>query len=163
MKYQSVVTPDGIIVHMFGPIVGSRHDCTLLKQSNLMATLNQHIVHPEQSFVLYGDPAYSSNDVTRIKAPFKGSHLTTEKENFNKRMSSVRQSVEWEFGRLVRLWASVDFVKQQKVYLQNVGKMYLVAAMLTNIHGCLYPSQTAQYFGINPPSVEEYLNTFIFE
>jgi hypothetical protein len=35
LKFQSVTTPDGLIVHLFGPIEGRRHDCFLLQESQL--------------------------------------------------------------------------------------------------------------------------------
>jgi nuclease HARBI1 len=38
LKFQSVVTPDGLIVDLFGPIEGSRHDSFMLGQSNLCSS-----------------------------------------------------------------------------------------------------------------------------
>ena len=35
LKFQSVIVPDGMIVEMFGPVEGRRHDTTVLKSSNL--------------------------------------------------------------------------------------------------------------------------------
>jgi hypothetical protein len=32
LKYHLLVTPDGIIIHAFGPVEGRRHDATLLKE-----------------------------------------------------------------------------------------------------------------------------------
>jgi hypothetical protein len=148
-----------MIAHMFGPVSGNRHDCFLLQASNLVTYLRTHALKEDgQPYVIYGDPAYSSSHAIHVQGPFKGSRLSREQEDYNRRMSAVRQCVEWEFGRLVRLWAFLDFVKQQKVYLQNVGKLYLVAAIMANVHGCMYPSQTAQYFGVQPPTVDEYLH-----
>ncbi|DAZ99434.1 TPA: hypothetical protein N0F65_004067 [Lagenidium giganteum] len=47
----------------------------------------------QSCFNLYGDPAYG---VTRfIIAPFKGNHLSAQQQAFNRAMSSVRESVEW--------------------------------------------------------------------
>jgi hypothetical protein len=48
---------------------------------------------------IYGDPAYG---VTRyIIPPFKGSTLTNEQKKFNSCMSSVRETVEYGFQRIV--------------------------------------------------------------
>jgi hypothetical protein len=51
-----------------------------------------------KSYVIYGDPAYG---VTwSILAPFRGANLTEDQKKFNKRMSKVRVSVEWGFGKI---------------------------------------------------------------
>ncbi len=33
LKWQAVVGPDGIVMHLFGPLEGRRHDMTLFKKS----------------------------------------------------------------------------------------------------------------------------------
>ena len=43
IKFQSVVTPDGMFALLYGPIAGSRHDCFLLAQSDLVQQLRQTI------------------------------------------------------------------------------------------------------------------------
>ncbi len=35
LNYQAVTAPDGLCIHFFGPVVGSRHDSTLLRLSGL--------------------------------------------------------------------------------------------------------------------------------
>ena len=72
-------------------------------------------------------------------------------------MSSVRQSVEWQFGKVIQEFAFLDFKFFLKIYLQPVGKMYMVGALLANCHTSMYGSQTGLYFGVEPPTVEEYL------
>lgn len=44
-----------------------------------------------------------------------------------------------------------------KLYLQAVGKLYLVATILYNTRVCLYGSVATSYFEVQPPSLEEYL------
>ncbi|DBA01403.1 TPA: hypothetical protein N0F65_007300 [Lagenidium giganteum] len=100
LKFQSVVTPNGIIAHLFGPIPASRHDAFMLSRSNLLREARSVLAADEKHFVFYGDPAYGKQD--HILCPFKGASLSTEQELFNAQMSSVRVCVEWEFGRLTR-------------------------------------------------------------
>jgi hypothetical protein len=61
LKYHLVATPDGIIIHVFGPMEGRCHDATLLKESGLTDTLEKHFwgSNGEQYYV-YGDPAYQT-------------------------------------------------------------------------------------------------------
>ena len=59
LNFQGVSTPDGLITHLYGPVVGSRHDSGVLGESGLLAQLEQHMQVPGgEYFALYGDPAY---------------------------------------------------------------------------------------------------------
>ena len=107
-------------------------------------------------FVVYGDPAYSLS--RNIISPFRGARLTQQEQEFNTRMSAVRSSVEWGFGKITQYFAYLDFRKNLKVLLQPVGKYYLVGTLLVNCHTCLYGSQTSTYFNLPPPSLETYLS-----
>ena len=56
-----------------------------------------------------------------ILSPFRG-HLTQLEKEFNTKMSSMRVSVEWCFGKILQQLAFLDFKKNQKILLQLVGK-----------------------------------------
>jgi hypothetical protein len=57
LKYQSITAPNGLIVGLFGPIVGSRNDCELLRQSGVTALF--HLLNfAGVTYRLYGDGAY---------------------------------------------------------------------------------------------------------
>ena len=149
------MAPNGLIAHMYDPIEGRRHDAFLLSVSGLQSKLANITRLDGSPYVIYGDPAYG---VTRsILAPFRGSRLTQQQESFNKSMSRVRVAVEWTFGKVVAIFSYLDFKRNNKVLLQPIGKYYLVAALLTNCHTCLYGSQTTTFFGVEPPSLEMYL------
>lgn len=44
LKYESVVTPDGMIRHIFGPILGRRHDATMWIRGSLLHVLCQYFM-----------------------------------------------------------------------------------------------------------------------
>lgn len=166
LKFQSVVAPNGLIVNLHGPVEGRRHDSFLLRDSQLMPQLEAHMNRPDPPpgspaiYSLYGDPAYPMR--AHLLSPFRADQLTPEEQAFNTQMSAVRTCVEWEFGKLLQLFAFVDFKKNLKVLLQPVASMYVVSALLANCHKCLYGSQTATFFSsaeheIRPPPLEEYL------
>jgi len=109
-----------------------------------------------EPYVIYGEPAYG---LTRnILAPFRGVRLTDDQQEFNSRMSKLRVSVEWGFGKICQLFGFLDFKKNLKILLQPIGKYYLVAAVLANGHTCLYGSQTRTFFGLDPPELDDYLS-----
>lgn len=156
LKFQSVVAPNGLVANFFGPIEGRRHDSGMLRESGLMAQLQTFMNQPDGTpYSLYGDPAYPLRP--HLIAPYRGSSLSAEEQEFNRLMSRVRVSVEWTFGKITSLFAFLDYKKNMKLYLQPVAKYYLVATILTNCHTCLYGSETGMFFGLNPPTLEEYL------
>lgn len=93
-----------------------------------------------------------------LLTPFAGraEDLLPHQLEFNQSMKRLRASVEWGFQKVVCLFAFVDFRKKQKLLLQDLDAMYKVAVLLTNCHTCLYGSQTATYFHIAPPTLNEY-------
>ena len=153
---QSVTVPNGLIAHLFGPIEGRRHDAFMLSVSGLPFKLRPFNRSNGEPYVLYGDPAYGLS--RNILSPYRGMNLSSQENNFNKAMSSVRVSVEWTYGKLVQYFAYLDFKKNQKILLQPIGKYYLVGAILTNCHTCFYGSTTTTFFGVQPPSLETYLS-----
>lgn len=157
LKFQSIMAPNGIIAHFYGPVEGRRHDAGLLRESGVEIDMHRHMTTPNNEvYCVYGDPAYPLTPY--IIPPFKGAVLSANQARFNKRMSSVRICVEWGFGKLLNLFAFLDYKKTHKLYLQPIGKYYKVAALLANCHTCLYGSETGSFFGLNPPSLQEYLH-----
>ncbi len=158
LKFQAVVTPDGLIVDLWGPVAGTRHDNYILEQSGLLQKLAQ-LSGGGHPFYLYGDPAYglSNNLVCPFSAASFGP-LTPAMADFNKRMSHCRVTVEWAFKEVTGKWAFVNMKPQQKFLLSPVAKQYRVATLLSNWHSCLNGgNEISQYFGVVPPAFEEFL------
>lgn len=141
---------------MFGPVEGRRHDSGILRESGLYGELERYAVGADQQVVcLYGDSAYPASP--HLRAPFKGAALSDEQKQFNSDMSAFRVSVEWQFGKVAQQFAFLDYKKNLKLFLQPVGKLYMVGALLTSCHTCLYGSQSQDVFFIQPPTLEYYL------
>ena len=121
----------------------------MLSVSGLCEKL-QNIQTPDgEPYVLYGDPAYGVNDI--ILAAYRGAQLTQNQSEFNKRMSKVRVSVEWGFGKLCQYFAFQDLKKPRTFCWQLVAKYYMVGSVLINCHTCLYGSVTSSFFKVQPP------------
>ena len=67
--------------------------------------------------------------------------------------------MEWGFGRIATYWAFCDFHKNQKLYLQQVGKQYVVATILTSLLTCFYGSEVSTFYNVQPPTPANYLAT----
>jgi hypothetical protein len=164
LKYQAFVAPNGLIIDLYGPRAGVDHDARLFHESNLNEKLSL-LVRPSHwndnaiPFCCFGDQAYPATSFVGL--PMRGQNLTRGQREFNFRMSQAREAVEWAFKDVSLNWAFIDFKKNQKVGLQSVGKMYIVAALLSNIKNCLEPNQISIKFDLPPPHVKDYLNGYM--
>lgn len=107
-------------------------------------------------YSLYGDGSYVLRPF--LVAGLKRGHALTEQEEFDEsRMSMAGAAAEWQFGKMLQTWPRVDFNENLRLFWRPVGHLYAVAALLTNVHTCLYGSATAGHFNCRPPTVAEYL------
>lgn len=120
-----------------------------------MEACSEHFAQNEH-FLIYGDPAYPRSHF--IQKPFSTRTLSDEQAEFNRRMSRVRQAVEWGFGIVTSKWPYVDYKKRNKLLMSPVAKTYLCAMILCNFHCCLYENQVSQFFNLEPPSLTNYLS-----
>lgn len=154
LAFQGVTLPNGMIGHLFGPIPGSRHDAYLLRESKLNEKLAALQEGNDVQYKAYGDAAYPI--LSHVDRGFRGVDLTPAQKAYNRHLSGVRVTVEWSFGLVVGLFPFVDYRKNMKLMLSPIGKYYTVSSLLTNAHTTLYGCETSIYFGLAPPSLEEY-------
>ena len=127
----------------------------MLADSRLLDDLEWFAFNPAgQPLCVYGDPAYPLR--IHLQQPFKYGVLTTQMEEYNHRMSAVRTSVEWLFGDVVNSFKFNDFKRNLKIFLNSVGKMYVVSVILRNALTCLYGNLTWTFFDLTPPRLEDY-------
>lgn len=159
LKYQGIVTPDGITVSLCGPFAGAIHDQRMLDSSDILEEMKEQLDCTEADgpfYAIYGDPAYRETE--GIIRPLGNSSSNEDIAALNKMMSSVRICVEWEFGHVANLFAFLKFKPGQKLLLSRVGQFYAVATLMKNIHVCIRRgNKTSKYFNIRPPTLEQYL------
>ena len=131
------------------------HDAGILRRSHLLDELERNCnTEYGDPLCIYGDSAYPER--MHLQTPYKGNNLTNDQKAFNTAMSKVRVSVEWVFGEIAGYFAFIDFKKNKKIGLQQVGTMYITCALLRNAISCLYGSTTSIHFNLDPPTLEEY-------
>ena len=70
----------------YGPVEGKRHDCSMLKMSDLLTKSSLIAWNTNGNpLCLYEDPAYPLR--IHLQCPFRNIRLTEEQQNFNKSMS----------------------------------------------------------------------------
>ena len=118
LRYQSLVTPDGLIIHLTGPFGGRRHDAGVFAESNSYNQLLTKVrFSADNKFVLYADSAYPIREL--LLKPYARNTITPLRQQFNTSMSSVREAVEWAFGKICVNFAFGDLKKNQKILLQG--------------------------------------------
>ena len=121
-------------------------NCMMIYKTLRLTPLVEQCVH--------GDPANPLR--VHLQAPFRVGILTRDMEMFNESVNTVRSSVEWLFGDIVNYFYILQ--KNWKIGLSQVGKMYIVCSILRNGLTCLYSNTTAVFFGLDPPSLNDYFN-----
>lgn len=155
LKFQTITSPDGLILHAHGPMEGRRHDWALYVSSGIeqqledVCTVNgvQHYVHADSGY----------NRRRTVDVPFQGADLTAEAVAANNSTAKVRVTVEWSYQEVKLYWSTTDFKRKLRVGEGGVGLMYIGAMILHNIRNCLYPNPVSQYFNCSPPNLEEWL------
>ncbi|RPB02912.1 hypothetical protein L873DRAFT_1826546 [Choiromyces venosus 120613-1] len=125
-KFQSIVTPDGLLSSLVGPFPGPIGDWMIWEASSIKETLCT--IH-DMNNVLKIDYLYVYRDSTYAPAL-----------------------------SVLGPYAMNNFQNSLKVGLSPVVAYYIVATLLINSLLCLTgSSQVSEKYGLNPPSVEEYL------
>jgi hypothetical protein len=161
--FQNVTTPYGLIADFAGPIVGKYNDLNLLASSDILQrfrdALNNEGLNPAD-FDMLGDKLYMN--VANLWRLYKYP-MTEQAEIDNTIESEPRTMVEWVNGKISSNWKGLRFKEKQKLRLFNVGRHYIVAALLTNAHTLLLGGQTMNYmyngedpFRLEMPSIENY-------
>ncbi|OBZ81146.1 hypothetical protein A0J61_10806, partial [Choanephora cucurbitarum] len=113
LKYQGVVTPDGITSSLLGPYPGAMHDQRMLEESELLDKLEEHFDQRHSGgklYALYGDAAYGRHEcIIKLITNRSRARRTDVAIRVNQQMSRLRVAVEWEFGHTSTLFAHVHF------------------------------------------------------
>jgi len=164
MVFQSIVTPDGLLVHLKGPYEGRASDWGIYKDLGLQDKLKECAKDKNgRQLWVCGDAGYgmtegimSSYCAQGMGANCAATPLQEDQKVFNVNMAKQHIVVEWGFGKVVNMFAFIDFHKKLKFGLSPVGSLVFAAILLTNVHTCYHSSETAAYFECLPPSVWEY-------
>ena len=159
VKYQSIVTPDGLISSIYGPDFSPGGDWKLWQESGVEGILwrvyaPNPLNAPNEVLYLYGGPAYAPS--YGIRAPYRagrrGGGLTPDQEAFNVVMSKYCIVVEWAFGNVLNQFTSGEWKRMQKVGLCPVAVNYMISVLLWDCQTYLRQyNQTSNHFGNRVP------------
>ena len=79
IKFQAVIAPDRLILHVYGSVEGRRHDWSLYTRSNLEYELPEFMSPEHQNFCIYGDSRYAKRWVMEVT--YQGSILSASQKS----------------------------------------------------------------------------------
>ncbi len=113
---------------------------------------------PEQRyFQLYGNSAYGVSAMLVSPHAWVG-ELTAVECTWNTNMGGVHISIEHAFGIVLNKWTFMCCDWKHQILGMACGLWYHVAVLLTNVHNCFVPNQTAQHYDCMPPSIADYFH-----
>jgi len=154
LKFQNLLTPDGLFFHLYGPVEGWRHDMTLYLESGMETTLAGALIVGGEQYYLYGDVAYMMRPW--LQTPFEGI-LSPDEVAHNDALKVPRAAVEWGFKDVKQVCSSLDFPRKLKIREGPVGLLYKTGALVWNLRCCAYGGPTSTLFHCPPPTWRQYL------
>jgi hypothetical protein len=156
MKWQTVDLPNGMNLHVWGPISIRHNDITSFHDSLINDLLQQCQAGEAISYCTYEDSAYIVVIDTNVLARHFVEPLSVRDVLENRVLSSCREVIEWDYGDVGTMWALVDYKKILRLRKMPVGDMYLVAMILRNAYVTMFGSNTSSFFEMIPPTLEEW-------
>jgi nuclease HARBI1 len=144
LKWQTVLLANGMDLNVWGPVSCRHNDLYTLAHSDILERFAALQANNERKYKMYGDSAYYEDDYM---------------ETGNGRgMSACRESIEWRYRDLKQYWKYCDYKHCLQLRKQPVGKIVLVAMILSNAHCCMYGSEITSYFDLAPPEFEHWIS-----
>jgi nuclease HARBI1 len=143
--------------HVYGPESCRHNDLTTLVLSGINEKVVELLSDSQVQYVMYGDSAYIHVRDSHVLTRFSGENLTPFEIALNRALSACRETVEWDYGNIQRLWSAVTFKATLRSRASPVGDMFLLAMILTDAHCCLYGNQTSEYFHMLPPTLTQWV------
>lgn len=167
LKFMSVLLPNG----MFTCIYTASHmenDVGVLNMSGLatyMMEIFQFLPGTNVFPCLFGDRIFkecatvTSHSFLSIEMRYR-LHPNGIIRTILRRLNSLRQCIELEYGAMSQLFKMMDDPRQYSI-LRDGGRMAsripMVCFFLKNCHNCFRGSPTTTVFNTAPPTIEEYL------
>jgi len=154
-KVSSMYFPDGMHGYLSDFHPGRWNDNKQRRVCGIVNDLAMLQVNEPRQYICLTDKGYGA--VNGFWPMYHGNVLNNHQSDVNRRATTIRTCVEWGFGDIIQTWAFIDFYRPQKSLLSPIGNYFHAATLMTNIRTCLYGNQTSEYYGIQPPTLEQYI------
>lgn len=143
IQFQALITPDGLVVHLYGPMVGPDKEQQLYENSHFDHVLkaNSHVGRP------FGGPCYDSYPYVTTESDIPGD------SDHQSAMTAIQEHVE--SGFLSRLFRCNDNSPHRTMGIDSIATRFFVRVLITNCFICLNEQDSTS--PVRPPTIEEYL------
>lgn len=158
-KYHTVIAPNGLCVHGYGPVDGRRHDTTIVRESGLWDSHFDLTGVDGIDYMIYADSAYA---VTRnMLTPYRNVRPGSVEAALNTTMARARTvASENMYGLVTNTFQTIDFIRWQRAFWTSPSKQYLCAIFFYNVMLCLRGyNKVSSFFNCDGevPTLLEYL------
>ena len=161
LKYQTVLVPNG----MFGSVYGAsltECDIGVLNMSGLVDYLSGILPLIRDINILpslFGDAIFRESETVTSRNFTRSEDRNQPTNIVLKRLNALRQCIELEYGLTNTLFKILSNSNQYSIIRdgQSAFRIPMVCFFLKNCHNCFNGSPTTSVFGVNPPSINEYL------
>ena len=142
MKWMTIMLANGMDFFVYGPVSVRRHDLTCLRKSKFEESYRLLLLNDDIKWKVFGDSAFFNNDVFGTGG--------------GRGMASIREPIEWSYKDLKNQWKYCDWAHCKQLRKQPIAKIIFICMLLRNAFVTMNASQSAAYFLIMPPSLEEW-------
>jgi hypothetical protein len=159
-KIETVTAPDGLTMHWFGAVSMRHNDLFSLNLSDS----NQHLADAQRpggvptarQLRMYGDSIYPNLSHLRRRHNAHPQHPNkAELDREDKALSSVRQTVEWEYQEGDQLFPLSVYKDKLKLTNAPYREIFFARLWLRNCYLCLYGGKFSARFALQPPTLDE--------
>lgn len=147
VKKQGMGMANGMAFNISKGYSCRRHDMHLLGDTDMNSKLEE-----VTDFMCFGDSAYPH--MSRITSR----NNLDEFEDINRALNGCRISIEWMFRDIAVFWKLVamkDILKLLDGFI-NCDNLIDLCFIFNNAHNCMNGNETAQWFGLKPPTFPVY-------
>jgi len=157
IKFQTIDLPNGMNFHVSDASSLRHNDLFMWHESDMEAKLQDFFENEldGRHYATYGDSAYAVLNDAHVT--YRAEVEVVNEGNFNKHLSSCRESIEWNYGSLKTLFKGIDYSKKLRIRHIQVESMVMAAFLMRNAHVTMYGCQTSAYFEVVPPTFEEWI------
>ena len=142
--------------HVWGACSVRHNDIWMLNNSNLNAIIAGAQMDQPHQYCIYGDSAYATLYQSHLRARHNYDDLSDREKIENRVMSSLRETIEWDYGDVARYFPFVKVKQVLKMRRMPVADIYLTAMIMRNALNTIKPNNTAIYNSNRPPTLAQW-------
>eukprot|EP01041_Mallomonas_annulata_P000342 gene342-611_t len=176
IKFQSLILPNGMRCHVYGPELSSTTDLWMIRNSGINDLIGDIQQNKDVKLSIYGDSDYTIAGYDYIKARYDITNnleevniddndddkednedpLRDRKILENHAMSSLYHQIKWDEDLSKKYWPYIDNSNKITLKKDAAANMAMVTFIFRNAHICLNGSQGSCFFNMSSPTLQSW-------